>query len=185
MWGDDGGAIRHHRVGHRVVSGLLTFLFTDIEGSTARWAADRVAMTDALARHDALVHELVAARGGTVFKHTGDGVCAAFESACDAVACAREMQAALDAEDFGAVGGLLVRVGLHMGEAEPRDGDWFGPTLNRAARVMGDELLCRLRAELGDARLHDLLAEGRRLSPKDTLLAALAATDAPEPVAAR
>jgi predicted ATPase/class 3 adenylate cyclase len=114
-------------VGPPLPSGTVTFLFTDIEGSTQRWADDEAAMTEALAAHDEVLREVVAGHGGVVFKHTGDGVCAVFESASGAVGAAVESQARLE---------LPVRMGLHTGEAEVRDGDYFGPTLNRVARIM-------------------------------------------------
>lgn len=105
----------------------LTFLFTDIEGSTARWAEQPDAMRAALAAHDAVLRTAVTEHGGTVFKHTGDGIAAVFPAATEAVAAALEAQLRLE---------LPVRMGLHTGEADERDGDWFGPTLNRAARIM-------------------------------------------------
>jgi len=107
-------------------TGTVTFLFTDIEGSTERWQRDEL-MSAALAAHDRTIRAAVERHGGIVFKHTGDGVCAVFVSAPSAVAAAVEAQAGLE---------LPVRMGLHTGEAESRDGDYFGPTLNRAARVM-------------------------------------------------
>ena len=108
-------------------TGTVTFLFTDIEGSTERWQLDHQAMAVALSAHDELIRSVVAGRGGVVFKHTGDGMCVVFTSASAAVGAAVEVQAGV---------GLPVRMGLHTGEAESRDGDYFGPTLNRAARVM-------------------------------------------------
>jgi predicted ATPase/class 3 adenylate cyclase len=109
------------------LSGTVTFLFTDIEGSTQRWQLDGRAMAVALAAHDDLIRSVVERHGGVVFKHTGDGMCAVFTSAPAAVAAAVEVQTGLE---------LPVRIGLHTGEAESRDSDYFGPTLNRAARVM-------------------------------------------------
>jgi predicted ATPase/class 3 adenylate cyclase len=109
-------------------SGTVTFLFTDIEGSTRRWQADRAAMQAALAAHDEVLRRNVERHRGQVVKHTGDGIMAVFASANDAVAAAVGAQAELE---------LPVRMGLHTGEAELRDGDYFGPTLNRAARIMG------------------------------------------------
>ena len=109
-------------------SGVVTFLFTDIEGSTRRWEADREGMEKALEVHDALLGEVVEAHGGALFKHTGDGVCACFGSPSDAIAAAVGAMRLLE---------LPVRMGLHSGEVQERDGDFFGPTLNRAARVMG------------------------------------------------
>lgn len=108
-------------------SAVRTFLFTDIEGSTRRWEADAEAMRAALAAHDAVLRDEVTARGGEVFKHTGDGVCAAFGSPTAAVDAAVAAQRALE---------LPVRMGIATGEAEERDSDYFGPVLNRAARVM-------------------------------------------------
>jgi class 3 adenylate cyclase len=73
-------------------TGTLTFLFTDIEASTHRWEADAEAMGAELAVHDEVLRSAIAGHGGSVFKHTGDGVCAAFGSAPDAVAAAVEAQ---------------------------------------------------------------------------------------------
>jgi predicted ATPase len=105
----------------------VTFLFTDIEGSTRRWEADADAMREALAGHDEELRNAIEAHGGFMFKHTGDGVCAAFSSPKSAVDAAVAAQRAL---------GLPVRMGIATGEAELRDGDYFGTVLNRAARVM-------------------------------------------------
>ncbi len=109
-------------------SGVVTFLFTDVEGSTRRWEADADGMRTALAAHDEVLRTAVEAHGGWLFKHTGDGVCAAFASPRSAVDAAVEAQHKLQ---------LPVRMGLATGEAERRGGDYFGPVLNRAARVMG------------------------------------------------
>src|SRR5262245_57045732 len=94
-------------------------------------------MPEALARHDDLIAAAVAAAGGQVFKHTGDGVCAVFTSRSGAVGAASAAQRALAAEDFGALGAVRSRMAVHAGEAEQRGDDWFGPTLNRTARLMG------------------------------------------------
>jgi predicted ATPase len=135
-------------------TGTVTFLFTDIEGSTERWQFDDRVMADALAAHDELIRSVVGRHGGTVFKHTGDGMCVVFVSAPEAVAAAIEAQSGL---------GLPVRMGLHSGEAESRDGDYFGPTLNRAARVMdaghGGQVLVS-SATAGLVRDHDLVDLG-------------------------
>ena len=108
-------------------SGVVTFLFTDVEGPTRRWEADADEMRLALAAHDEVLRGVIEAHGGWLFKHTGDGVCAAFgspKSAVDAAVVAqRELQ-------------LPVRMGIATGEAEVREGDYFGAVLNRAARVM-------------------------------------------------
>jgi predicted ATPase len=106
---------------------MVTFLFTDIEASTPRWESDAVAMGAELAAHDEVWRSAISGHGGFVFKHTGDGVCAAFGLAQNAVVAAVEAQGRLR---------LPVRVGIATGAAELRDGDYFGPPLNRAARVM-------------------------------------------------
>ena len=108
-------------------SGVVTFLFTDVEGSTRRWETDAEAMRAALAAHDEVLHEAIEAHGGFMFKHTGDGVCAAFASPRSAVDAAVAAQRALE---------LSVRMGIATGEAELRGADYFGAVLNRAARVM-------------------------------------------------
>lgn len=107
-------------------SGVVTFLFTDIEGSTRRWEADPEVMRAALADHDDVLHTAIEARGGRVFKHTGDGVCAVFTSPRTAVDAAVAAQQTLE---------LPVRMGIATGEAELRGSDYFGTVLNRAARV--------------------------------------------------
>jgi class 3 adenylate cyclase len=106
---------------------VVTFLFTEVEGSTRRWEADADGMRAALAAHDEVLRGAIEAHGGCLFKHTGDGVCAAFASPRSAVDAAVAAQRALE---------LPVRMGLATGEAELRDGDYFGALLNRAARVM-------------------------------------------------
>jgi predicted ATPase len=106
----------------------VTFLFTDIEGSTRRWEADPDGMRAALAAHDAALRAAIEDNDGWLFKHTGDGVCAAFASARAAVEAAVTAQRTLR---------LPVRMGLATGEASERDGDYFGTVLNRAARIMG------------------------------------------------
>ena len=108
-------------------SGTVTFLFTDVEASTERWRRDEAVMSAAMQAHDDTLRSVVTDAGGVVFKHTGDGVIAAFGSPSAGVSAALAAQDAL---------GLPVRMGLHTGEAELRDGDYFGTTLNRAARVM-------------------------------------------------
>ncbi len=117
-------------------TGTVTFLFIDIEGSTQRWESHREAMDDAVKRHDALLRDAIDRHNGYVFKAIGDAFCVAFARVSDAVATALEAQRALSAEDFSAVGGLLIRMGLHAGEASERNGDYFGPAVNRVARLM-------------------------------------------------
>jgi class 3 adenylate cyclase len=106
---------------------VVTFLFTDVEGSTRRWEADPDEMRLALAAHDEVLRGVIEAHGGSLFKHTGDGVCAAFASPTGAVDAAVAAQRSLK---------LPVRMGIATGEAELRDGDYFGAVLNRAARVI-------------------------------------------------
>ncbi len=139
----------------------MTFLFTDIEGSTRRWETDAGAMRIALAAHDEVLRKAIEAHGGWLFKHTGDGVCAAFGSPRSAVDAAVAAQRALE---------LPVRMGLATGEAELRESDYFGTVLNRAARVMaaghgGQILLAESTAglvsgvdlvDLGSRRLRDV-----------------------------
>ncbi len=181
----------------------ITFLFTDIEGSTRRWDAQRAAMSGALARHDALLRAAIEGRGGAVFKTVGDAFCAAFGSAAAALAAAVDAQRALAAEDWSAFGAdadadaggarapedpgspaafatLRVRMALHTGHAEARDGDYFGPPLNRAARLLstghGGQVLLSQTAfdlarddlpagaslrDLGEHRLKDLFRPER------------------------
>jgi predicted ATPase/class 3 adenylate cyclase len=117
-------------------TGTVTFLFTDIEGSTRLWDEHPGAMQPALARHDALLRSAVEAHGGYVFSWAGDGLGAAFQRAADAVAAAVDAQLALAAEPWPEGAGVRVRIGLHTGEAEERDGNYFGSPVNRAARVM-------------------------------------------------
>jgi class 3 adenylate cyclase len=119
-----------------IPTGSVTFLFSDIEGSTARWEQNCDAMSEALARHDAVMRTTLEARGAYVFKTVGDSFCAAFASAPTAMAAALDAQRALSAEDFSAVDGLRVRMALHSGNADERDGDYFGPTVNRVARLL-------------------------------------------------
>jgi predicted ATPase len=140
---------------------VVTFLFTDVKGSTRRWEADADGMRAALAAHDEVLRRAIETHGGWLFKHTGDGVCAAFASPRSAVDAAVDAQRALE---------LSVRMGTATGEAELREGDYFGAVLNRAARVMaaghgGQILLADSTAglltgvdliDLGPRRLRDL-----------------------------
>jgi predicted ATPase len=119
-----------------VPSGTLAFLFTDIEGSTQRWETARDAMQRAVERHEALIRGAVGRHNGYIFKTVGDAFCCSFRSTRDALGAALAIQAALGSEDFSAIGGLAVRIGVHAGMAQERDGDYFGPALNRVARLM-------------------------------------------------
>jgi predicted ATPase/class 3 adenylate cyclase len=156
-------------------SGTVTFLFTDLEVSTRLWEQEPEAMRGALARHDAILRDAVAAHGGHVVKGTGDGIHAAFATADAAVHAAIDAQLAVGAERWGVSEPLRVRMGIHTGVAELRDGDYFGPSVNRAARLMsaahGGQAVVSLATEelvrdasragtelldLGEHRLRDL-----------------------------
>ena len=117
-------------MGVGVPSGTVTFLFTDMEGSTRRWEEDPDAMRLAVAKHDEVVRRAIEANGGYVFATGGDGFAAAFGRAADAVAAAQQAQAALAVID-----GIAVRMGINTGEVHERDGDYFGPAVNRTAQV--------------------------------------------------
>ena len=120
-------------------------MFTDIEGSTRLWEEHRAAMGIALAAHDALLRAAVNEAGGTVVKTTGDGMLAAFDRAEAALTAAIAGQHALDHHDWPETGRLRVRMAIHTGSAEVRDADFFGPALNRVARLLaighGDQVL--------------------------------------------
>jgi predicted ATPase/class 3 adenylate cyclase len=117
-------------------SGTVTFLFTDLQGSTRLWERYPVAMATALARHDEILHRAIGAHRGHVVKSTGDGIHAVFSDAADAVAAAVEAQRELGTEPWPVSEPFQVRMGLHTGAAESRDGDYFGTAVNRAARLM-------------------------------------------------
>jgi predicted ATPase/class 3 adenylate cyclase len=120
--------------------GTITFLFTDIAGSTELWEQQPQAMQRALARHDALVRQAIEQQRGIIFKTVGDAFCAAFATAPDALAAAIAAQRAVQAEAWETSGlasseSIRVRMALHAGAAETRDRDYFGPSLNRTARL--------------------------------------------------
>jgi predicted ATPase/class 3 adenylate cyclase len=158
----------------RLPSGTVTFLFTDIEGSTQLWETQPEAMKDALAKHDSILREAIESNNGHVIKTTGDGIHGAFEKAIDAVQATLSAQRNLQApiNDLQ----IKVRMGMHTGEAELRASDYYGQALNRAARIMtvahgGQILLSSVTAELarehlplntslldlGEHRLRDLI----------------------------
>ena len=114
----------------------VTLLFTDIEGSTALWEEDEARMSQALALHDALARNAVESHGGDMVKTTGDGILAVFDDASAALAATLELQRALHDPAVSGGAPLRVRCGLHRGIVEHRDGDYFGSTVNRAARIM-------------------------------------------------
>jgi predicted ATPase/class 3 adenylate cyclase len=173
-------------------AGTVTFLFTDIERSTQLWEEHPEEMRQALSRHDALLRQVIQSHGGHVFKTVGDAFCAAFATAPEATTAAVAIQRAL-AGDVGRLGGevaerggeaeesgfaadafpvtsshppprLRVRIAVHTGAAEARDGDYFGPPLNRVARLLeaahGGQILLSLAAQ---ELTRDDLPEGFRL----------------------
>ncbi len=151
-----------------------TFLFTDIEGSTRLWAAKPEGMGAALAEHDRALITAITDRGGSVFKHVGDGLLAVFSSAGNAVAAAADAQRAISELSHPDVGGFAVRMAISTGDASLRDGDYFGLALSSAARILevahGGQILVDLVTEhlaapalddvgfvdLGEHRLRDL-----------------------------
>jgi predicted ATPase len=136
----------------------VTFLFTDIEGSTRLWQEDEAVMRQAVARHDRLLRAVVADHGGVVFSTMGDGLAAAFQTASATLSCAVQAQRLIRQETWETARPLRVRMGLHTGEAELRDGDYFGTAVNRAARLVavghGGQIICSsATAELADSDL--------------------------------
>jgi predicted ATPase/class 3 adenylate cyclase len=147
-------------------TGTVTFLFTDIEGSTRLWEEHPEAMRHALERHDALLYRHIEAQQGHVFKTTGDAFSAAFATAPDALAAAIAAQCALQAEPWNGTGPVRVRMALHTGVAQAQDGDYYGPLLNRVLRLLnaghgGQTLLSQTTCDL----LADNLPAGVRLKP--------------------
>jgi predicted ATPase/class 3 adenylate cyclase len=155
--------------------GTLTFLFTDIEGSTARWETAGDAIGQALARHDTILRSAIERHGGTVFKTVGDAFCAVFGDASAALGAGVEVQRELQIQRWLPGCDISVRMAIHSGDSEERDGDYFGPTLNRVARLLSvahggqivlsgatselvqDRLLADVRLkDLGEHRLRDL-----------------------------
>src|SRR5215212_7754102 len=162
-------------------SGTATFLFTDIEGSTAHWERDRPVMAEAVQRHLAVLDAAIQTHGGVHFKTIGDAVQAAFPTAPAAVAAAVDAQRALLAKEWGEIGPLRVRMALHAGEAAPDTrGDYLAAALNRLARLLsighGGQILLSQAVQqlsrdaltpgaalrdLGEQRLRDLLEPER------------------------
>jgi predicted ATPase/class 3 adenylate cyclase/DNA-binding winged helix-turn-helix (wHTH) protein len=154
---------------HELPTGVVTFLMTDIEGSSGLWDADPDRMAAALELHDELIARTMQAHGGRLLKTKGEGdaTVTAFRRASDAVAGAVELQQALGATAWPGGLEVRVRVAVHTGEAHERDGDYFGPALNRAARLRalakgGATVVSQATAELvhdrvpSDVSLHDL-----------------------------
>lgn len=149
---------------HNLPSGTVTFLFTDIEGSTQLWERYPEAMKSALAKHDSILKEAVESNNGHIVKTTGDGIHAVFLTALDAINASIDVQREFQTSEVFMTSevSLRVRMGLHTGEAELRDGDYYGGTLNRAARIMsighgGQILLSEITLQVAQEQL-----------PKDT-----------------
>ena len=164
----------------RLPSGTVTFLFTDIEGSTRMWERAPGTMAGALARHDAVLRACIDSHDGHVFKTVGDAFCAAFHTAMNALAAACDAQRALAAERWPDDATIRVRMALHTGAAEVRDDDYFGQPLNRVARLLsaghGGQVLLSLATQelvrdslpggvalrdMGERRLKDLIRPER------------------------
>ena len=149
-------------------TGTVTFLFTDIVGSTALWEHFPVEMRTAVARHDEIIRQAIASRGGHVFASGGDGVAAVFARADGAIGAAVLAQIGVAAETWPVTTPLQVRMGVHSGEADERDGDFFGAVVNRAARVMSvalgrQVLVSKLTSSLaGQLSEIDLIDVGER-----------------------
>ena len=118
-----------------IPSGTVTLLFTDVQGSTRLWEAEPELMAVALRRHDEILRSTIETAGGYVFKTVGDAFCAAFRTAAAAMGAALAAQAGLSGETWPTSRPILVRMGLHTGVCEERDSDYFGPVVNRAARL--------------------------------------------------
>ena len=114
----------------------MTFLFSDVEGSTRLWEKHPRAMAEGLARHDALMRDAISRHDGTVFSTAGDAFAAAFHTSADAASAAQDAQEFMASAPWPDGAQIRVRMSLHAGVADERDGDYFGPTLNRAARIM-------------------------------------------------
>ncbi len=154
-----------------VLSAVSTFLFTDIEGSTRLWEEHADRMGPALAQHDRLLRASVDGHGGSVIKTTGDGMLAVFADAVAAIDAAVAAQRALRDATWDETGPLRVRMALHAGAAEARDGDYFGPALNRVARILaiahGGQIICSAVAAVlaRDGLPESVELDGPRLAP--------------------
>ena len=172
-------------------TGTVTFLFTDLVGSTRLWDQFPAEMELALARHDEIMRSSIAAHGGYIFATGGDGFAVAFERAAGAVDAAIAAQRLLGAESWPEGMMLSVRMGIHSGEAHERDGDYFGPTLNRVGRlhavahggqvVVSDatEPLVRGHVELRDLGRHRLRETSTRTRRSSSSLPTVFPTSSP------
>ncbi len=141
-------------------SGTVTLLFTDVEGSTQLWDAEREAMGAALRRHDEILRDAIEQAGGYVFKTAGDSFCAAFSAARAGLDAALAAQRTLAEQSWPTSRPIVVRMALHAGVCEEREGDYFGPAVNRAARLLavargGQVLVSGVAAELLSDELPD------------------------------
>ncbi len=156
-----------------IPSGTVTFLFTDVARSTHLWENHPDDMSAALVRHDQIVRDAIESSDGYIFSLAGDQFVAAFHRVGDALDAASAAQTQLAAEPWPATTPIRIRIGIHSGEAEERDNDYFGPVLNRTARIVGaihpgQTVLSSAAAELADShglmdlgahRLKDLAAQ--------------------------
>ncbi|MGI9665953.1 MAG: adenylate/guanylate cyclase domain-containing protein, partial [Acidimicrobiia bacterium] len=144
-------------------SGIVAFLFTDVENSTAMWDQLGGDMASRLEAHDQIMRRIIESHGGYVFSTAGDSFAAAFSSATNALEAGFQIQLALDTSED--VDQIRVRMGIHSGEASIRDGDYFGPSVNRAARIMslghGGQILVSATASslIGDSLTEVQLTE--------------------------
>lgn len=148
---------RPPRYGAAVQGALQSLLVTDIVGSTRLWSEHESAMAADLVAHDELVTGAIEAAGGRVFKHTGDGMMATFGSAADSATAAAEIQRRIGAAEWRVPGGIRVRAGLHSGSVHERNGDLFGPPVNRLARLLAK---CPPEGVLVSEATASLLADG-------------------------
>ena len=143
-------------------TGVVTFCCSDIEGSTALWESDPEAMAEALVRHDELIADAVEARGGSLIKSMGEGdsTVSVFDSAPAALDAALAANRTLATEEWPPGIGIAARWGIHTGEAERRNAEYFGPSVNHAARVRsaadgGEILLSSVTSALVASHLPD------------------------------
>ncbi|MBV6458752.1 MAG: hypothetical protein HONBIEJF_01890 [Fimbriimonadaceae bacterium] len=152
--------------GGRRPVGTVTFLFTDIEGSTRIWESHPQVMQSSLGRHDAIVRNAIEARGGFVFKTIGDSFCAAFDAAQDAAEAAISAQRELQSETWARETPMKVRMAIHTGSVESRENDYFGPAVNRVARMLAAAHGSQTLVSLGTYELiRDFLPED--VTPRD------------------
>ena len=156
-------------------SGQVAFLFTDIEGSTRRWEEHPDEMCDAVATHDTILRSVFDQHGGYVFATTGDGFAVAFRSAAAAAKAARHAADELEAHPWPTPRLIYIRIGIHVGEAQERNGNYYGRAVNRTARIMaaghGGQILLSGAAvaavaddalvDLGEYQLKDLASPER------------------------